>query len=129
LTVIKPLLVELETFSETLDEQEFVESVIALLERGTVADKAIILDFNRQWRSSVIEPSFTPQISEKTKKLASKALKRDAKNFNMDLNDQVLRFAIQDEVSKLNLELKRQQLADEEIKECSFHPVRSIPRF
>lgn len=40
LVILKPLLVELETYNETLDEQEFVESGLALLETGTVLDKS-----------------------------------------------------------------------------------------
>ena len=49
-------------------------------------------------------------------------LKKQAKDLNIDLTDQVLRFAIQDEISKLNLEVMRQQAVQEELKECSFAP-------
>ena len=61
-----------------------------------------------------------------SKAIADKALKKQEQELNIDLTDQVLRFAIQDEISKLNLELMRQHAAEEELRECSFAPKRSV---
>ena len=75
LKILQPLLVELESFNEKLDLQEFIESALTLLESRNVIEKNEILQFGRiRWQEK--EPSFTPQISQRSAKLANKYFSR-----------------------------------------------------
>ena len=46
--IFKPLLLEMETYEESLDKEEFVESAISLLQRLTIKEKNTILKFGAQ---------------------------------------------------------------------------------
>jgi len=48
LLVFKPLLIEMETYQESLDQEEFVESATVLLKSLPISSKNLILDFGRR---------------------------------------------------------------------------------
>jgi len=62
LVIFKPLLIELETYNEDLDEEEFVESALVLYEKLDIRSRNSILDICRKVpRSNVGAPEmFTP---------------------------------------------------------------------
>lgn len=43
--IFKPLLLEMETFEESLDKDEFIESAISLLQRLTIKERNTIFKF------------------------------------------------------------------------------------
>ena len=48
LLVFKPLLIEMETYRERLDKEEFVASGIALLKSASIKDRNTILDCGKK---------------------------------------------------------------------------------
>ena len=100
MNVVEPLFVELEIYNESLDEQEFVESCLALLKTKTVLERGLIMSFAKRNRSTIgDQPSFNPVISEKTKVLA---VERYRKAAALDLSQfkQVDRLYMLDHISK-----------------------------
>ena len=76
LLVLKPLLVEIEIYQESLNLSEFINSSFALLESLTTQSRNIILNFDASRKPVQESPSFQPLISDRTKQLASKANQR-----------------------------------------------------
>lgn len=80
LVIFKPLLIELETYNEELDEDEFIESSIVLYESLDINSRNIILSMGKKVsksRSGVeSENKFHPQISKKSAALAEMQRKR-----------------------------------------------------
>ena len=48
LLIFKPLLVEMENFEEQLDQAEFIESALVLMQRCTVSERATIVNFGQK---------------------------------------------------------------------------------
>ena len=48
LQVFKPLLVEMESFGENLDREEFVESSLCLLEKQDINARNLVLSFGKK---------------------------------------------------------------------------------
>ena len=71
LILFKPLLIEMENFSEDLDKDEFIESALALLEKSDITAKSKILNYGRKVpRSHTIfdkDLVFHPKIDENSR--------------------------------------------------------------
>jgi hypothetical protein len=80
LVIFKPLLIELETFDEALDQEEFIASALALCEKLDVNSKSIILNLGKRVPRSLsnfeTENRFKPQISKKSQVLAGQQRSR-----------------------------------------------------
>lgn len=75
LAIFKPLLVEMETFDEDLDKDEFIESSLTLLEKMDINRKNIVLSVgkNKIPKSHAHfekENKFKPEISKKSQQIA-----------------------------------------------------------
>ena len=72
LQIFKPLLIEMESFGEDLDKDEFVESAICLLEKQDISSRNLVLSFGRKLPKSMQNLEdilFKPTISKKSKEL------------------------------------------------------------
>lgn len=72
LLTLKPLLIEMEAYDESLDEEEFIESVLNLLNQFTIEQRNDILHFQESAkRGTQANPlTFKPRISKHSKELA-----------------------------------------------------------
>ena len=70
LVVFKPLLVEMETFDEDLDREEFIESAITLLDKLDINTRNVVLTQGKKIPKSQAhferENRFKPIISKKS---------------------------------------------------------------
>ena len=68
LQIFKPLLVELETYDEDLDQEEFVQSGLALLEKLDINSRNTVVNFGKKIPRShfEVENRFHPQISKRS---------------------------------------------------------------
>ena len=97
LLVFKPLLIEMETYQEQLDQEEFIESSEALLKAATNEERLTILNFGRR-QKPVEQYSFQPKLTNKTNEIAKRVIKKyDALRPS---KDPVQRFQIMSDISK-----------------------------
>lgn len=70
LVIFKPLLIELETYNEDLDQEEFIESSLVLYEKLDINSKNTIMSIGKKLpkcKTGVdAENRFKPQISKKS---------------------------------------------------------------
>ena len=102
LTVFKPLLVEMESFNEDLDKEEFVDSAFSLLEKLDINSRNIVLNFGKQLPKSLksLEKElFKPKISKKSEELAQ----------NQKLNFKLAKKPLEDRL-KIHAELKERRI-------------------
>lgn len=69
LLVFKPLLLEMDNFNEELDETEFIESSLILLQSCTINDRNAILNFGKK-KKKANDYSFTPEINQNSSRIA-----------------------------------------------------------
>ena len=79
--IFKPLLVEMETYNEDLDKDEFIDSAMSLLETLDINQRNTVLNFGKKVPRNHayfnIDNRFKPDISKKSRKIA------DQKNMEM----------------------------------------------
>lgn len=81
LAIFKPLLVEMETFDEDLDKDEFIESSLTLLDKMDINIKNQVLSHGRKTCAKSVsyferDNKFKPEISKMSKKLVHEDAKR-----------------------------------------------------
>ena len=119
LEIFKPLLVELETFNEELDKDEFVESALALLETLDIQSRNTVLNFGRKVPKShvIFETNkFHPQISKRSHYLAER---KKAETCNLPPEQ---RFQIQQEIVNNKLQQLKRKIYEDERQKCPFTP-------
>ena len=72
--IFKPLLVEMETYNEDLDKDEFIDSAMSLLETLDINQRNTVLNFGKKVPRNHayfnIDNRFKPDISKKSRKIA-----------------------------------------------------------
>lgn len=100
LLIFKPLLVEMETFEEQLDQQEFIESSLVLMQRCTVSERATVLNFGQKKKLATEQYPYAPSINRNSSRLATKIHKKLKKEFEQSLANPVKRFEVHKEISQ-----------------------------
>ena len=72
LAIFKPLLAEMESFDESLNQSEFVESSTIMLQNCTINERNMILNFGNRKKERTPEYSFAPKVNNRSAILASR---------------------------------------------------------
>lgn len=116
--IFKPLLIEMETYNECLDREEFIESSLALMGTLSIQQRNQILNVAKK-PNLAEEPKFRPKISNNSRRITN--------TVHRSL-DAMRRF----EVIQGKLQTKMQGLQEkykkEELDKCTFTPNIAVSK-
>lgn len=122
LILFKPLLVEMENFSEDLDKDEFVESALALLEKSTITAKSQILNYGRKVpRSHTIfdkDLVFHPKIDANSRAIMQSKSRYDV----LQKVAPEVRLNLKKEAYDRHRDVLAKEQVDRELEPCTFAP-------